>query len=90
MRAADGTYPSYNGQLSANPARPVGRWANCLTHAGLGSAVGGVLGLLAGVLNLVVQGPILFGFMFPMWWGFCGSVVGAIAGGSAGAVWPRR
>jgi hypothetical protein len=90
IRAADGTCPSCSRPLSASPARPVGRWESGLTHAGLGSAVGGVLGVIAGVLNLVVQGPILFGFVIPIGWGFCGSVVGAIAGGIAGAVWPRR
>jgi hypothetical protein len=90
IRGADGACPSCSCQLSASAARPVGRWESGLTHAGLGSAVGGVLGVIAGVLNLVVEGPILFGFIIPIWWGFCGSVVGALAGGIAGAVWPRR
>jgi hypothetical protein len=90
VRAVDGTCPSCSCQLSASPTRPVARWESCLTHAGLGSAVGGVLGVIAGVLDLLVQGPILFGFTIPIWWGFCGSVVGAIAGGIAGVVWPRR
>jgi hypothetical protein len=73
-----------------SPTSPVARWESCLSHAGFGSAVAAILGVIAGVLNLVVQGPIIFGFIIPIWWGFCGSVVGAIAGGIAGAVWPRR
>jgi hypothetical protein len=67
IRAEDATCPACGYQLSISPVRPVSRWESCLTHAGLGSAVGGVLGVIAGVLNLVARGPILFGFIVLVW-----------------------